>query len=110
MNTTAWKTTAELAAFFDQATADLPTAQRRLLQVLKIGEEFGEAAQAVIGATGTNPRKGMSHTWDDVTAEICDVIVTSMVALHRLGVPDPETAFTEHLKQAAARTLATREA
>jgi phosphoribosyl-ATP pyrophosphohydrolase len=110
VDTTAWKTTAELAAFFDQATADLPAAQRRVLQVLKIGEEFGEAAQAVIGATGTNPRKGMSHTWDDVTAEICDVIVTSMVALHRLGVPDPAAVFTEHLKQAAARTFAAREA
>jgi phosphoribosyl-ATP pyrophosphohydrolase len=110
VDTTTWKTTAELAAFFDQATADLPDTQQRVLQVLKIGEEFGEAAQAVIGATGSNPRKGMSHTWDDVTAEVCDVIVTSMVALHRLGVPDPETVFVEHLKQAAARTLAAREA
>ncbi|GCB49591.1 MazG-like family protein [Streptomyces sp. NL15-2K] len=110
MDTTAWKTTADLAAFFDQAAADLPAAQQRLLQVLKIGEEFGEAAQAFIGATGTNPRKGTSHTWDDVTAEVCDVIVTSMVTLHRLGVPDPAAVFTEHLKRAAARTFAAREA
>ncbi|MFJ8537645.1 MazG-like family protein [Streptomyces sp. NPDC093591] len=110
MDTTAWQTTAELAVFLDRATAHVPATERRLLQVLKIGEEFGEAAQAVIGATGTNPRKGASHSWDDVTAEVCDVIITSMVTLHRLGVPDPEAVFTEHLKQAAARTVAVREA
>ncbi|CAL9666234.1 hypothetical protein SUDANB105_07255 [Streptomyces sp. enrichment culture] len=103
-----WEVTAALAAFLDEATAHLPARERSVLQVLKIGEEFGEAAQAVIGATGTNPRKGASHTWDDVTAEVCDVIVTSMVTLHRLGVPDPAAVFTEHLRGAAARTLAAR--
>jgi hypothetical protein len=103
-----WEVTAGLAAFLDEAAAHVPAPQRGLLQVLKIGEEFGEAAQALIGVTGVNPRKGTSHTWDDVTAEICDVIVTSMVALHRLGVPDPAAVFAEHLRGIAARTPAAR--
>ncbi|MFI6731256.1 hypothetical protein ACIBM7_46855, partial [Streptomyces atratus] len=33
------------------------------------------------GALGANPRKGASRTWADVHKELCDVIVTSMVAL-----------------------------
>ncbi|WP_369246181.1 MazG-like family protein [Streptomyces sp. R41] len=32
-----------------------------LLRMLKLSEEVGEVAQAVIGATGQNPRKGTSH-------------------------------------------------
>ncbi|WP_413470722.1 MazG-like family protein [Streptomyces sp. C8S0] len=35
----------------------------RLLRVLKIGEELGEAAEAITGVLGANPRKGNSHTW-----------------------------------------------
>ncbi|MEU0664137.1 MazG-like family protein [Streptomyces lavendulocolor] len=53
----------------------------KLLRVLKIGEEFGEAAEAITGALGANPRKGNSHTWQDVEKELSDVIVTAMVAL-----------------------------
>jgi NTP pyrophosphatase (non-canonical NTP hydrolase) len=31
-----------------------------LLRILKLSEEVGEVAEAVIGATGQNPRKGAS--------------------------------------------------
>ncbi|WP_406180004.1 MazG-like family protein [Streptomyces sp. NBC_01006] len=110
MEKNAWAVTGELAAFFDEAAAHVPAEQRRVLQVLKIGEEFGEAAQAVIGATGTNPRKGLSHSWRDVEAEVCDVLVTAMVTLHRLGVTDPAAVFTAHLEKTSARTLTAREA
>lgn len=57
MEKKAWDITGELAVFLDEAAAHVPAEQRRVLQVLKIGEEFGEAAQAVIGATGTNPAR-----------------------------------------------------
>ncbi|MCX4986910.1 MazG-like family protein [Streptomyces sp. NBC_00572] len=53
----------------------------KLLRVLKIGEELGEAAEAITGVLGANPRKGNSHTWQDVEKELSDVIVTAMVAL-----------------------------
>jgi hypothetical protein len=33
-----------------------------LLRMLKLQEEVGEVAQAVIGVTGQNPRKGTTHT------------------------------------------------
>ncbi|MER6527157.1 hypothetical protein [Streptomyces sp. NPDC001508] len=45
--------------------AEAETAGRadvRLLRVLKIGERYGEVAEALHGALGANPRKGCSHT------------------------------------------------
>ncbi|MEV6203953.1 MazG-like family protein [Streptomyces sp. NPDC051771] len=82
----------------------LPPGQEILLRVLKLSEEVGEAAQAVIGATGQNPRKGNSHTWEDVEAELCDVVITAMVALRTL-TPDASAVFARHLNRVAARSL-----
>jgi len=67
-----------------------------LLRILKLSEEVGEVAQAVIGATGQNPRKGFSHTWDDVQAELCDVAITALMALRTL-TPDAPEVFERHL-------------
>ncbi|MCQ9134663.1 MULTISPECIES: MazG-like family protein [Streptomyces] len=75
-----------------------------LLRVLKLSEEVGEVAQAVIGATGQNPRKGVDHTWEDVQAELCDVVVTALVALRTL-TPDAPAVFARHLARVAARSL-----
>jgi hypothetical protein len=35
-----------------------PSQEALFLRMLKLSEEVGEAAEAVIGATGQNPRKG----------------------------------------------------
>ncbi|MFV0136300.1 MazG-like family protein [Streptomyces sp. HMX87] len=75
-----------------------------LLRILKLSEEVGEVAQAVIGATGQNPRKGVTHTWDDVQSELCDVVITSMVALRTL-TPDAREVFARHLARVTARSL-----
>ncbi|MEZ7006155.1 MazG-like family protein [Streptomyces sp. AD55] len=74
-----------------------------LLRVLKLSEEVGEAAQAVIGATGQNPRKGVTHTWQDVEAELCDVALTALVALRTLTPEAPEV-FARHLSGVTARS------
>ncbi|GAA0904925.1 MazG-like family protein [Streptomyces thermoalcalitolerans] len=83
--------------------------QEILLRVLKLQEEAGEVAQAVIGATGQNPRKGTTHTWDDVQAELCDVAVTALVALRTL-TPRAREVFARHLAKVRERSLATGEA
>jgi NTP pyrophosphatase (non-canonical NTP hydrolase) len=75
-----------------------------LLRMLKLSEEVGEVAQAVIGATGQNPRKGTSHTWDDVRSELCDVVITALVALRTL-TPDTRETFTAHLAGVTERSL-----
>jgi hypothetical protein len=61
-------------------------------------------AQAVVGATGQNPRKGTSHTWDDVQSELCDVAVTALVALRTL-TPDAPEVFARHLEKVTQRSL-----
>ncbi|MFJ9826423.1 MazG-like family protein [Streptomyces sp. NPDC101160] len=98
-----WPTIARLQEWL-AAHQQLPPGQEILLRVLKLSEEVGEAAQAVIGATGQNPRKGHSHTWQDVEAELCDVVITAMVALRTLN-PDARKVFEAHLRRVAARSL-----
>ncbi|MEU5099543.1 MazG-like family protein [Streptomyces sp. NPDC020996] len=78
--------------------------QGLLLRMLKLSEEVGEVAQAVIGATGQNPRKGVTHTWDDVQGELCDVVITALVALRTL-TPRAREVFGEHLARVVARSL-----
>lgn len=97
----AWRTIDELHGWLDAETG-IPPEQDLLLRMLKLSEEVGEVAQAVIGATGQNPRKGASHSWQDVEAELCDVIVTAMVALRTL-TPDAAAVFDRHVRRVAAR-------
>jgi NTP pyrophosphatase (non-canonical NTP hydrolase) len=103
MNDSAWATVAELNHWLTR-DSELPEQTQRILQILKISEEAGEVAEAVIGATGQNPRKGFSHSWGDVERELCDVIITSMVALTRLN-PGAGEVFAEHLRQVRERAL-----
>ena len=46
------------------------------------------------------PSKGITHTSDDVQAELCDVIFTAMVALTTL-TPDARETFNGHLAPGA---------
>ncbi|MEV5238502.1 MazG-like family protein [Streptomyces cinnamoneus] len=103
-----WDTIASLTQRLDQHSTHQGE-MRRVLQILKISEEAGEAAEAVIGVMGQNPRKGFSHTWDDVQAEVCDVIITAMVALQRL-TPDAPAVFARHLARIAERDLGVKPA
>ncbi len=98
-----WDTVQRLVEWLD-AESTVPPDVARLLRVLKISEEAGEVAEAVHGATGANPRKGNSHTWDDVQAELCDVILTGMVALRTI-TPDAARVFEERLAHVAERSL-----
>ncbi|MGG8407192.1 MazG-like family protein [Streptomyces sp. 12297] len=102
-----WKTIGELAQRFAGRDDErrVPTEQQWTLQVLKIGEEFGEAAQAVIGVHGTNPRKGTSHSWEDVHAEVADTAITALVALARMRPDDAAEFFADVLAEKSSRFL-----
>ncbi|MGW2404098.1 MazG-like family protein [Streptomyces sp. NPDC001739] len=104
-----WETVVRLARRFDahDDARGLDQAQQWTLQVLKIAEETGEASQAVIGARGTNPRKGDSHTWQDVQAEVADVIITGMVALARMRPDDAEQYLRHQLETKSRKFLPT---
>lgn len=107
MDDRAWDTVARLADWLDEHSAEggvaLSADAVRMLRVLKLSEEVGETTQAVIGVLGANPRKGVTHTWRDVEYELCDVIVTAMVALATLN-PDARSVFAERLDHVAARS------
>ncbi|MEW2291413.1 MazG-like family protein [Streptomyces sp. NPDC006743] len=98
-----WATIDALWAWLDGHRAH-DSRETLLLRMLKLSEEVGEAAQAVIGATGQNPRKGTTHTWQDVEAELCDVVITAMVALRTL-TPDAGEVFAHHLARVRERSL-----
>jgi NTP pyrophosphatase (non-canonical NTP hydrolase) len=77
----------------------------RDLQMLKLSEEVGEAAEAYIGMIGANRRKGVHRTLDDVLAELSDVIITAAVAMSRLTDADgtAETALAARLVHVLSR-------
>lgn len=50
-----------------------------ILRGSKVQEEAGELAGAVIGVLGQNPRKGVTHTWDQVLHEAIDVVLSALV-------------------------------
>jgi NTP pyrophosphatase (non-canonical NTP hydrolase) len=77
------------------------------LRVLKVAEETGEAAQAWIGATGQNPRKGVTHSRADVAGELADVVMAALVAIASLGI-DPGAALVAKAGAVSARVRAAR--
>lgn len=50
----------------------------------KLSEEVGEVIAAFIGATGQNPRKGVTHTVVDVGDELLDLAITALAAHEHL--------------------------
>ncbi|MFI1798843.1 MazG-like family protein [Streptomyces sp. NPDC020379] len=98
-----WDIVERLVEWLDAESTVSPE-MARLLRVLKISEEAGEVAEAIHGVAGSNPRKGNSHTWDDVQRELCDVILTGMVALKSI-TPDAATVFDARLAHVAERSL-----
>lgn len=90
----------------DQIIARSPlTGDAALLgQALKVQEEAGEMAEAMLGVLGQNPRKGFSHTRDDLLKEIIDVILTAAVlAVSIEGGPAFAARLDERLDFLAAR-------
>ncbi|MGO4458852.1 MazG-like family protein [Streptomyces sp. M-16] len=102
-----WPVIQRLAASFARRDDErgVSAEEQWTLQVLKIGEEFGEAAQAVIGARGTNPRKGYSHGWPDVQAEVADTAITALVALARMRPEDAAAYLARQLASKSAKFL-----
>jgi len=103
MDNSTWGTVDQLVEWLD-TESELPPQTARVLRVLKITEEVGEVAEAIHGVTGSNPRKGRSHTWEDVEKELCDVILTAMVALSTV-TRDAQKVFETRLAHVAERSL-----
>lgn len=55
-----------------------------LHRLIKLSEEVGEVVAALIGATGANPRKGITCDVRDIRDELLDVAVTALGAYEHL--------------------------
>lgn len=71
----------------------------RWVRIAKAGEEVGEAIAALVGWEGSNPRKGVTHTKDDVIKELLDVALTGLLATEHLTDNRGEALvlFDEHV-------------
>ncbi|MFF2141705.1 MazG-like family protein [Kitasatospora sp. NPDC058190] len=106
MDSRIWESVDHLVAWLDEQSTQSPQ-EERLLRLLKLSEEVGEVGAAVIGATGQNPRKGVTHSWEDVQHELCDVVFSALVALRTL-TPDAARVFAERLAYVEQRSAASR--
>lgn len=71
---------------------DQPLAQD-LARVLKIGEELGEAIEALIALTGQNPRKPIrAQAKDELLGELADTAITAILAIQHFTKDADETA------------------
>src|SRR5215472_1037378 len=68
-------------------------------RVSKVIEELGEAVAAMIGYTGQNPRKGMTHTKEDMVYELADVAMTAILAIQHFTKADDVTRGILRRKQ-----------
>lgn len=57
---------------------------RERRKIDKIGEEMGEVFEAYSGMLGENPRKGVTHSFEEVLDEILDVAATALGAYEQL--------------------------
>ncbi len=79
-----WNTARTARGWLDAANGTGDT--ELTCRLLKLTEEAGEVAAAWIGTLGQNPRKGVTHTREDVAAELADVVFTALVAIESLGL------------------------
>jgi hypothetical protein len=75
------------------------------MRVMKVGEEFGEAVQAYIGMAGQNPRKGVTHSIQDLLGELADVAVTALCAIQHFT---QDAAITEAVINGTVAKVITR--
>lgn len=76
---------------------NLLTREELGLRIIKLNEEIGEVAQAWIGFTGQNPRKGITHKKEDVIKELLDTAVTALVAAESIAGKPIYNQFVAHL-------------
>ena len=76
-------------------------------RLAKVGEECGEVIAAYIGATGQNPRKGFTHTPNDVIEELLDVAVTALGAVEHMVCNNGEsmTLLEDKIRRVVARAV-----
>ena len=71
-------------------------------QIIKVQEELGEVAEAYIGWSGSNPRKGTTHSRHDIAMELADVVMTAALGIMYAGF-EVNGILAEQAKKAVGR-------
>lgn len=95
-----WDIADGLAAWF--ASCPGSEGARLPLLVLKLTEEVGEVADALVNFRGANPRKPVTKTEEDVAEELGDCVITAAMVLASMK-PDARAFFQEHLTRSWTR-------
>src|SRR3954462_5759228 len=82
--TTAQENLVALSRWIDAGNAHRDPEAQLWGRVAKIAEEHGEAVAALIGLTGQNPRKGVTHTPEQLIDELLDVGIPALGAVDHL--------------------------
>jgi NTP pyrophosphatase (non-canonical NTP hydrolase) len=98
-----WDTIFGLVGWIDAAEGGR-NPQGEAMRVLKLAEEVGEVASAYFGMKGQNPRKGQTHTREDVCGELADVILSAAIALATLADRDPAAILNAKIAAVANRS------
>lgn len=74
----------------------------------KVANEAGEVLDAIEGAIGENPRKGVVATWDDVDKELRDTATAALGAREYNHGNDGSSipALLEHIEYMRSRLVA----
>lgn len=98
---------ARISTWLDATIGPLTASARELSweRIGKIAEEYGEVTEAWLGCAGTNPRKGQTHTVDDVLTELLDVALCALGSFEHLtgNRGCSEAALLAHAIQRTAR-------
>lgn len=92
------KVAEELQEALDNADGLPPEFHQRASAIM---QSLGRAVAALIGATGQNPRKGITHTRDEVVNEVLDAVLTGLLCSQHLLKSSAEVRYRLREKQAA---------
>lgn len=95
---------AALSKWIDEGNAHRDPEAVTWGRLAKIAEEHGEVIEAFIGATGQNPRKGVTCGMNAVAIELLDVALTALAAyFHVTNHSDVMTRFDSFVKARCER-------
>jgi NTP pyrophosphatase (non-canonical NTP hydrolase) len=96
---------AALSAWIDAGNAGRNLEAITWGRLAKVSEECGEVIAAFIGATGQNPRKGVTHTRQDVIEELLDVALTALCAVEHMtsGRAESMDMFDDKVRRVSER-------
>lgn len=101
----------EISAALDAVRPDLVGTELQMWRrVTKVCEESGEVWRALSGYVAENPRKGQTHSLDDLLGELLDTASAALCAWAHLhgNNGDPVAALVEHATATADRLAAAR--